>query len=137
MIIFEFSAAPPIESIENAVQQVNLRPQQQVPARVPLHSVIQRPPTQQVPPLHSVIQVASTRTGFVAAQPVPIPNRAPVQQVSWVKMRGYSIPAGAFVGGRDSGGEFLYVGRAEHQKSLTPGEQKSSTRNCKCSNFCF
>jgi hypothetical protein len=46
--------------------------------------------------------------------------------VSWVTTRGRSIPAGAFIGGKDEGGEVLFVGRAKHQGSLTPGKVQSS-----------
>lgn len=42
-------------------------------------------------------------------------------QYSWVRTSGKSISSCAFVGGRDKGGDLLYVGRAEHSGSLTPG----------------
>lgn len=49
------------------------------------------------------------------------PTQLPVAVYSWVQAQGSSIPAEAFVGGQDLGGEPMFVGRAEHQGSLTPG----------------
>lgn len=48
-------------------------------------------------------------------------NFTPTPHHSWVHTSGRSIPSCAFVGGRDQGGEVLYVGRAEHRGSLSPG----------------
>jgi hypothetical protein len=39
----------------------------------------------------------------------------------WVPTSGGSIPEGAFVGGQDNG-EGLFVGRAQHEGALLPGE---------------
>lgn len=40
---------------------------------------------------------------------------------TWVEASGHTVPNGAFAGGVDKGGITLYVGRAKHRGSLTPG----------------
>lgn len=42
--------------------------------------------------------------------------------VKWKKEKNGKIPKGAYPGGRTSSGEALYIGRGEHNKSLTVGK---------------
>lgn len=43
----------------------------------------------------------------------------------WVPTSGSQVPPGAFVGGKCENGETLYIGRAHHNGSLTPGKVSS------------
>jgi Protein of unknown function (DUF3421) len=55
---------------------------------------------------------------------------APESSWSWIRTEGDLIPPGAFAAGRDLDGETLYVARAPHLGSLTPGKVNRSHRKC-------
>ncbi|CAH2097253.1 unnamed protein product [Euphydryas editha] len=48
----------------------------------------------------------------------------------WVPSSNGNVPPGAIVGGKTSSGETLYVGRARHQLSITPGKVHPSHNSC-------
>ncbi|KAM3956516.1 uncharacterized protein ACR2FA_009524 [Aphomia sociella] len=48
----------------------------------------------------------------------------------WVPSSNGSVPPGAIPGGRTASGETLYVGRARHQLSVTPGKVHPSHNSC-------
>jgi hypothetical protein len=65
--------------------------------------------------------------------PAVVPSATPAvstPQYSWVKTNFDSIPSAAFPGGRDLNGDTLYVGRAEHEGSLTPGKVSKAHQGC-------
>lgn len=51
------------------------------------------------------------------------------QRVRWVENGNGSTPPNAIPGGRTSSGETLYIGRAKHQGSLTPGKVNTFLTN--------
>ena len=53
------------------------------------------------------------------------PSYNPGPQFSWVMSNASTISQRAFAAGRDLDGETLYVGRADHRGSLTPGKIKT------------
>ncbi|XP_045780238.1 uncharacterized protein LOC123877483 [Maniola jurtina] len=52
------------------------------------------------------------------------------ESLRWVPASNGSVPPGAIPGGRTSTGETLYVGRARHQLSVTPGKIHPSHGSC-------
>lgn len=48
----------------------------------------------------------------------------------WVPSSNGNVPPGAIVGGKTSTGETLYVGRARHQLSVTPGKVHPTHKTC-------
>lgn len=48
----------------------------------------------------------------------------------WVPASNGNVPPGAIPGGRTASGETLYVGRAQHQLSVTPGKIHPSHNCC-------
>ncbi|XP_026499436.1 uncharacterized protein LOC113403186 [Vanessa tameamea] len=48
----------------------------------------------------------------------------------WVPASNGAVPPGAIAGGRTTSGETLYVGRARHQLSLTPGKVHPTHNTC-------
>ncbi|XP_068625620.1 uncharacterized protein [Battus philenor] len=65
---------------------------------------------------------------------VPVQNIevlcARADQLRWVPASNGSVPPGAVAGGRAAAGEPLYVGRARHQLSVTPGKVHASHACC-------
>lgn len=47
---------------------------------------------------------------------------APPGALSWVKVEGKSIPENAIVGGHEANGDFLYIGRASYDNTVTTGK---------------
>lgn len=52
------------------------------------------------------------------------------ENLRWIPASNGNIPPGAIPGGRTSSGETLYVGRARHQLSITPGKVHPSHNSC-------
>jgi hypothetical protein len=92
-----------------------------LPIPNPIFAVPRRPQTSVPRLLRPFLQPAldeiQSRTAQLSINP---------RQYSWAKTHGSSIPNCAFVGGRDLSGEILFVGRAEHEGSITPGELEVS-----------
>ncbi|XP_072933100.1 uncharacterized protein [Epargyreus clarus] len=52
------------------------------------------------------------------------------ESLRWVPASNGNVPPGAIPGGRTSSGETLYIGRARHQLSITPGKVHPSHNTC-------
>jgi hypothetical protein len=62
--------------------------------------------------------------------PTVVPTDVSSLQYSWIKTTFDVIPSAAFPGGKDLNGETLFVGRAEHEGSLTPGKVSKTHKGC-------
>ncbi|XP_073952262.1 uncharacterized protein isoform X2 [Choristoneura fumiferana] len=51
------------------------------------------------------------------------------ERIRWIESRNGSVPPNAVVAGNTSNGEPLYIGRAKHEGSLTPGKVHPSHKN--------
>lgn len=106
-----------------------------VPAPNPNPENLPPPPIGFTPSVLSDPQIQPQALPLQPAAPGPLQPQTPAvqqttQRPSWVRAGGNSVPAGAFAGGHDLNDEVLYVGRAEHMNSLTPGKVNLSHETC-------
>lgn len=68
----------------------------------------------------------SKRVAYIAHNGVEVPKHSfeilVGRDVQWTRERNGRVPVGAYVGGRTSTGETLYIGRGDHNRSQTVGK---------------
>jgi hypothetical protein len=98
--------------------------------QIPYYGVDDFPTNLTLAHLLEVLPTCQDSIPRVASEKRQVPSATTELLWSWVRTEGGSIPPGAFAAGRDLDGETLYVGRAPHLGSLTPGKVSRSIGGC-------